>query len=284
MKQGNLFDVGDPIAAPQALVRPARYPVWTENKASLIDIYLRLFVYITRHGVYIDGFAGPQQPDKPDTWAARLVLASEPRWFRKFFLFELDEAKIAMLRELAQTQPPRKKGEPKRTIEIFPGDMNVNIQELLASKKISMKEATFCLLDQWTNQCDWATVEALARYKTGNKIELFYFLANGWMDRSLAAIRNPDRPRKWWGKDDWEKLRGIKSIDRVQLFVDRFKDELGYKHVLPWPIYERRHGRNVMFYMIHATDHPEAPSLMDRAYHRAVGGEKGFEQVPMKFT
>ena len=34
-----------------------RFPLWTQNKARLIQAYLRLFVYITRHGTYIDGFA-----------------------------------------------------------------------------------------------------------------------------------------------------------------------------------------------------------------------------------
>src|ERR1700680_2418468 len=47
-----------------------RVPIWTENKARMIEIYLRLFVYITKHGAYIDGFAGPQQPKLPKTWTA----------------------------------------------------------------------------------------------------------------------------------------------------------------------------------------------------------------------
>jgi hypothetical protein len=44
----------------------------------MISIYLRLFVYITKHGAYIDGFAGPQEPTMPEMWTAKLVLESEP--------------------------------------------------------------------------------------------------------------------------------------------------------------------------------------------------------------
>src|SRR5690242_5394094 len=95
-RQQTLFDLG-PKTPVDPAVRPARYPVWTENKARLIQLYLRFFVYITRHGVYVDAFAGPQEPDKPDTWAVKLVLESEPRWFRKFFLFELDSNKVKQL-------------------------------------------------------------------------------------------------------------------------------------------------------------------------------------------
>jgi three-Cys-motif partner protein len=76
------------------------YPLWTENKAKLIERYLYYFVLITKHGTYIDGFAGPQDPSKPDLWAARLVLANRPRWLRHFHLFELIPSQVAALEAL----------------------------------------------------------------------------------------------------------------------------------------------------------------------------------------
>ncbi len=87
-----LFELPPPIP-PEPKIRPVRYPVWTENKAMLIQRYLLYFAYITKHGNYIDGFAGPQEPDRPEMWAARLVIESRPRWFRKFFLVEIDHKK-----------------------------------------------------------------------------------------------------------------------------------------------------------------------------------------------
>jgi len=39
--------------------------------------------------------------------------------------------------------------------------------------------------------------------------------------------------------------------------------------VKAWPIFERENGGAIMYYMIHATDHPEAPKFMSRAYRRA---------------
>jgi hypothetical protein len=59
--------------------------IWTENKARMIGLYLRLFVYITKHGAYIVGFAGPQEPDMPEMWTAKLVLELEPKRLRQFF-------------------------------------------------------------------------------------------------------------------------------------------------------------------------------------------------------
>src|ERR1700730_6529939 len=79
-----------------------RVPIWTENKARMIEIYLRLFVYITKHGAYIDGFAGPQQPKLPKTWTAKLILTSQPQRLRQFFLCELKEAKTQATSLLAE--------------------------------------------------------------------------------------------------------------------------------------------------------------------------------------
>jgi hypothetical protein len=161
------------------------YPIWTENKAKLIERYLYYFVLITKHGTYIDGFAGPQDASRPDLWAARLVLENRPRWLRHFHLFELVPAKVTALETLKASQPlpDRAKHEPRRSITIYPGDFNTRVHELLQGGSIRPKEATFCLLDQRTFECRWASVKALAQHRsTGKKLELFYRLL-----RSLQA-------------------------------------------------------------------------------------------------
>jgi hypothetical protein len=70
--------------------RPLRYPLWTQNKARLIQAYLRLFEFITHHGTYIDGFAAPQDPECPETWAAKLVLDMEPKMVPGFLAVRCD--------------------------------------------------------------------------------------------------------------------------------------------------------------------------------------------------
>ncbi len=285
-RQQHLFELG-PSVQPEPKVGPLKRAIWTDNKAKLIETYLRLFVYITKHGVYIDAFAGPQDPRKPDSWSAKLVLESEPRRLRKFFLFEERPTSVKLLEELRDGQRPRDraKGEPKRTIEIFPGDCNHQMAEVLDEGHVRQSEATFALLDQRTFECHWSTVRALATYKAPDrhKIELFYFLADGWLPRSLAAQKNEEVLRAWWGRDDWQQLQGISSTQRAQLFSERFKSDFGYASVKPWPIYEREDGDGrIMYYMIHATDHPDAPSLMDRAYRKAVVTEEEFEQLVLE--
>jgi three-Cys-motif partner protein len=267
---------------PEQKIKQTQHPVWTENKARLISRYLYYFVLVTKHGSYIDGFAGPHKRSKPETWAAKLVLESEPRWLRKFFLFEQDPEKVKLLGDLVDEQPQK----PKRVIEVYPGDSNAGIRKLLDSGRITQKEATFCLLDQFTFECEWNTVRALASYKQSpaNKIELFYFLANGWLPRAFKGTKTPEgkeRIAAWWGGPNWDRLLTMNAWERADAFATRFRAELGYKSAKPWPIYARKSGGVIMYFMIHATDHPEAPMLMARAYTKAVDPREPLEQLAL---
>ena len=155
-----------------APAKPRRYkrieqPIWTENKAQFIRHYLRFFVQITKHGAYIDGFAGPQSFEHLDAWCAALVLSSEPRWLRRFFLFESSPRGFKALEDLAVAESgarDRRGKKVNRNIELYRGDFNANVDKILCDEKIPQKEATFCLLDQRTFECQWETVKKLAAF------------------------------------------------------------------------------------------------------------------------
>jgi three-Cys-motif partner protein len=218
-------------------------------------------------------------------WAAKLVLESRPRWFRKFFLFELNSDSVALLNQLKESQPPRDKAkkEPKRTIEIYAGDFNVNIHKVLADNPVGDNEASFCLLDQRTRECDWESVQAVATHKKGgNKIELFYFFPEGWINRSIAELEidKDVKLHRWWGNSNWKDLLKWTGVGRAHFVCDRFRSELKYKYVFPFAIYERKErGGRVMYYMIHASDHDEAPTLMNRAYGKALEPTEAPDQL-----
>jgi three-Cys-motif partner protein len=268
-------------------VKPLPYPIWTERKARLIERYLFYFVLITKHGTYIDGFAGPQREDQPDMWAARLVLETRPRWFRHFYFYDDDAEQVRRLKTLRHFDRvlATESGEEQRDVRVYHGDFNAEVHKLLASGQIGEKEATFCLLDQRTFECHWSTVEALAAHKRqSRKIEIFYFLPQAWLDRALSAQRDFVVIHRWWGRDDWSQLRDIGPHERAQMMVERFKNDLGYRSAKAWPIYGRSDGGGpVMYHMIHATDHPDAPDLMRRAYVAAVT-EPPKEQLRLDFV
>ncbi|HXG29323.1 MAG TPA: three-Cys-motif partner protein TcmP [Nevskiales bacterium] len=257
----------------QLTVRQLRHPVWSHQKARLIELYLHYFVLVTKHGTYIDGFAGPQAPDHPESWAAKRVLECEPRWLRNFFFCELDPDGAVALQQLVDSQLPRRKKEPKRQWKVLVGDFNTKVDEILASGVIDEKQATFALLDQRTFECHWSTVSKLARHKTGDlKIELFYFLAVKWLHRALAGTTvNDTAIVNWWGDDSWGELKKLSQVQVRDLVSQRMVSDLGYRSAFAWPIYEVEDGvGSIMYYMIHATDHPDAPGLMWRAFNQAT--------------
>lgn len=254
---------------PEKNFRSLRHPLWTQNKARLIQAYLQLFEYITHHGTYIDGFAAPQESEHPDMWSAKLVLEMTPKWFRNFWLCDISPEGIQKLKALQIEHQTR-----KRRIEVLEGDFNEKVYEIINSGQITEKMATFALLDQRTFECEWRTVEALSRCKSLNKIELFYFFATGWIDRSLGAIKlleTKQKVERWWGRDDWVSLLGMDGTLRAKLVAARFERELRYKRATVYPIHSERRGGRVMYHMIHATDHPEATPLMIRAYRKVSG-------------
>jgi three-Cys-motif partner protein len=263
-------------------------PIWTENKAHFIQKYLRYFVQVTKHGAYIDGFAGPQSFDHLDAWCAALVLESEPKWLRHFFLCEIKKRGISELKKLVASQGialDKNKRKIFRNIEVFHGDFNAKVDQILSSGKITQKEAAFCLLDQRTFECHWKTLIKLAQYKDppNNKIELLYFLGVGWLHRAFSGIRHDDKMVKWWGRADWRLLTRLTSFEIAGLVRDRFETELGYRFVAAYPIFNRKEENKVMYYMIHASDHDEAPALMVRAHHAAVRARSTALQTSLNF-
>lgn len=276
------FEDGEPA---QPVFRPFKHPVWTENKAKLIARYLFLFVMVTKHGLYIDGFAAPQDPTLADGWAAKLVVDEVPRKFlRDFWLCEEDPKRAQYLRDLVAQQPRTK---PPQRFRVLEGDFNVTHRDILDSGAIGPRKATFCLLDQRTMECHWSTVRAIAQHKgEGHKIEQFYFLATGWLDRSLASLStNRAKATAWWGDESWQDLISMDGTRRAFLVAERFKRELGYRFAMPFPIYDRGREGTVMYHMIHASDHPEAPKFMVRAYRTTTrGAALPSQQLEMEFA
>ena len=281
MEQTYLFDPNDlPSKEAEKRFQHIKFPLWTKNKALFIARYMKSFTYVTKHGTYIDAFAGPQHENtKLNTWAVKLVLENEPASLRNFHLFDIKKKQIEELEKLKKDHFEKNPNLAKtREINIFLGDCNDTLPRFLSEKPIRDKEATFCLLDQWTTQCAWDTVKTVAEHKSRpgvHKIEIFYFLAQAWIDRAIKSWKTNQKQRclRWWGREDIEVFLRLNSIERGMNFAERFKTDLGYRYAYPFPIQQEGEKGKTMFWMIHASDHHRAPNLMHQAYqHIGAGG------------
>src|SRR5438132_13740455 len=109
-KKHRLFEVGK--ATPDRRAERAKQHhadrLWTGNKARLIQAYLVRFVQVTKHGTYIDGFAGPQHQGVPESWTANLVVGpSGPQLLQHFLLFDIKDSQVRALEALAGELPDR---------------------------------------------------------------------------------------------------------------------------------------------------------------------------------
>jgi three-Cys-motif partner protein len=279
--QPDLFQVGPRLKAKRT--SRATHPYWTENKAKLIRRYLYQFLMVTRHGIYLDGFAGPQEEDGgAENWSAKLVLELTPRWLNRFILIEQNPEQVERIKQMLKALPKTPLGRKMPKIFVKEGDVNDVLPRYLADFPIASTKATFCLLDQRTFECHWATVRTVAKHKRhGHKIEIFYFLANSWLDRAFGTTKDAAKIEAWWGRSDWQRVACMKGWDRATAFAERFEKELGYRSVIPYPIYKRKGGRAIMYFMIHATDHPDAADLMGRSYDSSVAPLETEEQIEL---
>src|SRR5674476_1413493 len=101
-----LIEIPEQPLKPLRVIAPTN-PVWTENKAQFIMRYLRYFVYITKHGTYIDGFAGPQAERETDSWAAKLVLDSDPERIQHLHLCHANPAQAARMQRVVHVRGAR---------------------------------------------------------------------------------------------------------------------------------------------------------------------------------
>ena len=140
--------------------------------------------------------------------------------FESFGCADIKASGINRLKSLVAEQPSVK----GRRIHVLEGDFNQKINDILVGSKIAENTATFCLLDQRMFECEMEDGRELAPHKKdGRKIELFYFLGTGWLDRSLRATTcNTHRIENWWGRPDWKQLACCPEV-RANLFCERFK-------------------------------------------------------------
>lgn len=223
---------------------------WAEAKLSKLEKYLRFYCQVMQNQryrtIFLDGFAGAptakvrtHSQDAPIDWPefdepedvkgglAQFILGSPhralqiERGFDFHYFFDLDDARVEMLRDLQTAYPDKH-------IDSRLGDANALVKDFAARIKGKRNFRGVAFLDPYGPQLEWGTVAALAATETMEV--LINFPAHMALNR-LLCISEADRRPEWEdavskviGGDEW---RPLVYPERVSLFGDSEPSKIG---------------------------------------------------------
>ena len=85
--------------------------------------------------------------------------------------------------------------------------------------------------------------------REGYKIELFYFLAQKWLDRAWASTRDGKKLAAWWGNGDHKHFRTLRSVERAIALCKRFRRRTGL--CVCGSVRDSRKGSGVTDHVLH---------------------------------
>lgn len=262
------------------------FHAWTMRKLEVLSAYLRMYRRVAGGGTYLDAFAGSGHATiKGQRTEGSALRAAESGAFRDLFLIEMDPSTHLQLGQAIS------KLDDAHQAKIHlqpPGDCNMVIRRLLQEEAIDRDRPCFALLDPDSTELDWSTVEQLARYKpyippapesrtpAGCKVEMWILVSTHHaLVRLMPADRTKHRApphahvldRVMGGREAWWDLwaDGWGGPDRMAIrYAERLQKVLGYKSAHAQKVHDPDTNRP-QYYMVHASDHPNAHSLMRSA-------------------
>ena len=262
---------------------------WAVDKLEILRLYLTMYRKVAGNGTYIDGFAGTgtiRSGGSEHLGSAGLALKSGA--FKSHRYYERPRNAKLLRQWLDENATPKKR--PRAVV--VPGDFNKNILLDLEQEIVPKERPCFAFLDPNSTQLDWATMEALANYKSDCtppdtcKIEL-WILFNTWQVLLRLMPTNGKPPstaglNRWLGGekgwlDLYENARGPTSF--ADRYAQRIQDELGYGLARTLIIRDPKNGRP-QYHMIHASDHPAAHKFMRWAANKAHPADSAAVSFP----
>lgn len=260
---------------------------WTEQKLSMLTDYLPAFTTASKSAgttLYMDLFAGDTRSlsrttGKPIDGSPRVALNATPG-FDKVVLFELPGQAARLRAEIASDFPGR-------DVDVVAGDCNDTIRSVLASLSALAWAPSFALVDQYTAEVHWTTLQALStfrRSKRGFKTELWLLFAPSMIRRGMASEKEEAvedftaRVDALFGSTQRRavhKARLDKALtpeqhrdELVNLMRWRLEKDLGYAAT---HAFEMFNVSGVPLYtMIFATSNPTGEKVMGHVYDKAA--------------
>lgn len=267
--------------------RDRTWGYWTEQKLAMLADYLPAFTTASKAAgktLYLDLFAGDTRnisrtTGKPIDGSPRVALSTSPE-FDKVVLFELSGQASRLRAELGADFPGR-------DVDVVTGDCNDRIRQTLASLSALAWAPSFALVDQYTAEVHWTTLQALStfrRSKRGFRTELWLLFAPSMIRRGLASEKEEAvedftvRVDALFGSTQWHAIHRARlentitpeqhRDELVNLMRWRLENELGYATTHAFNMY------NVsgvpLYTMIFATSNPTGEKIMGHVYDKAA--------------
>jgi three-Cys-motif partner protein len=258
---------------------------WIRNKLGILDGYLSAFNRASLKSperLYIDLMAGDPVNVEKGTGeefdgSARLALAASPP-FTRLALCEMPAKAAALNADLRQRFPGR-------SFEVYAGDCNQTINQVLADFSQWRWAPAFVFADQQAAEIDWETLAKVAAFRTGKwKAELWILMSPAMIVKGATGTNNQafaTRVDALLGSPNWRRIQSARRTDLIS--AEDYRDEmvnllrwqlehtLGYGMTARIPM--RLPSGMPLYDMVFATDHPVGNKIMTDLYHRAAERE-----------
>lgn len=259
---------------------------WTKGKLDILRDYLDAFTTASkgsREILYFDLFAGePENVDRvsgrPIEGSARIALSIDDRPFSRLRFFEMSRA--------PELEGGLRADFPNRDLRVYSGDCNETVAQALADLEHLSWAPSFAFVDPDGPDYKWATLEALATFKAGQKtkVELWMLFPEPMFVRFLRTDGGEveqhlaERISDMYGTDEWRAIYEARlagdvppaeaRAEYVNLMRWRLETLLAYRWTHALEVYNEQ-GRPI-YHLIFATDHSAGNRIMSHLYGRAL--------------
>lgn len=259
---------------------PREVGPWTKEKLRLLAQYLPIYLQATQKAIdriYVDGFAGPGRNLIEGTGGVidgspliALNTASDSGYqFTHLYFIESDHETADELRSTLRDV------EDSERYDVIEGDVNEQLPRVM--ERVHRRAPTFVFLDPQGIDPQWATIEAIAKWKTELLINFPFGMA---INRNLDSAKS----EAYFGTSEWRAVRDAMRPDEIKPMLDFYKERLrglGYIHQPDWDPLIRSTGGQKLYNLIHASKEPAGKRIMEWVQRQP--GAEGQGKLKLEF-
>ncbi len=241
---------------------PREVGSWTQDKLKILRQYLPGYLQATTSAlerIYVDAFAGPglnrlrgtSRTIDGSPLIALEACARNGTKFDRLFFIERDSALAAELRAVLNTR------DKTQRASVIVGDVNRELPKLITT--LPRRSPTFVFLDPEGIEPKWATIEAIAPWRT----ELLINFPLG-----MSINRNPDSAKvtEYFGTSQWRRLWDATSPGKTRALLQWYKERLrtlGYTYTTEDNRLVKASGGRRLYYLIFVSKVAPAKRIMN---------------------